>query len=945
MAENVMTPLWLDIKTEYIDQNFEKVVNYLVQGAKRPATRDSFYVMTAKLLEERVQELTSKIISVPLQEDLSNKVNTTLTCRMCGLYLLAYADVSADLKRKAYSVMLHVLSILSPNCAEELSEIAMANMLGRVNGKLPFSWDDIEDFKPQIIAHKIINHVVLSASTDKEAWFNHKGSARLNKGNLTLAAECKEEHSRGVLVPSIEILDGQVQVLSVKGEKVKKSELDNLEKLSEFTRDFLRGMKECCPKKSKQLLQYSNGDKVRVLITGKEDGHVLVKTFDPAYEEISGYIKVSDSYLYYDALDFYKYLPVGSTVDTTIISVAKGTFDIRSEFIDFIVNYRATLGDLVYARIREISADKKGNQKVYMWTADGYPVQAYLTDQYQVGDVVDTKIIDFGKERYKGVIMVEILEKVDEVIDEEETKKLCLDAFCYDYREPATVVENECDSEYLHLMCRLLYNCQKSLPRPSDRYRILCVSRILSEMTANTEDSQYITFVSQYLENLVYFAKGTYENITDLSYPCEVIPESVSRRMAIIRVLKAYADDSQNEYLSEIIETTNDPLIKKIAVLVQSCNRIDDVISKSMQNVIKREIIKCLAIETEGETDLEEENGIYLGIENDRQEFKTSFFHAPKDAKEQNQKITILRGVCAFLNTSVGGTLYLGVDDLGYVKGISDDITHMEKIAYGNYKGVDGYIRYITDEAKKVFDLGILTHIRIVPMYDNQVIAITVNPYEYNIVSVEGEAFIRINSETVRMNEAVRKQLMAQRILSKKADAENVSSLLEAISGKRKAILHGYSSSSSGEIRDREVEPFAFSSGHSTVWCYDIASKVNKVFKLDRISNVEILKDRWEYESHHKQGKMDIFRMTGENPIRMKLALSLMAKNIIVEEYPDSEKDLIKTDKDDRWILETDVYKLEGVGRFYIGLAEEIDIIDAPGLKEYAESYCKKNLL
>jgi hypothetical protein len=122
-------------------------------------------------------------------------------------------------------------------------------------------------------------------------------------------------------------------------------------------------MKECSPKKNKQLLQYSNGDKVRVLITGKEDGHVLVKTFDPAYEEISGYIKVSDSYLYYDALDFYKYLPVGSTVDTTILSVAKGTFDIRSEFIDFIVNYRATLGDLVYARIREISADKKGNHK------------------------------------------------------------------------------------------------------------------------------------------------------------------------------------------------------------------------------------------------------------------------------------------------------------------------------------------------------------------------------------------------------------------------------------------------------------------------------------------------------------------------------------------------------------------------------------------------------
>ena len=35
MAENTATPLWLDIKTEYIDENFEKVLQYLYQGAKR----------------------------------------------------------------------------------------------------------------------------------------------------------------------------------------------------------------------------------------------------------------------------------------------------------------------------------------------------------------------------------------------------------------------------------------------------------------------------------------------------------------------------------------------------------------------------------------------------------------------------------------------------------------------------------------------------------------------------------------------------------------------------------------------------------------------------------------------------------------------------------------------------------------------------------------------
>ena len=331
----------------------------------------------------------------------------------------------------------------------------------------------------------------------------------------------------------------------------------------------------------------------------------------------------------------------------------------------------------------------------------------------------------------------------------------------------------------------------------------------------------------------------------------------------------------------------------------------------------------------------------YLGIENDRQEFKTSFFHAPANAKEQNQKLTILRGVCAFLNTRVGGTLYLGVDDLGYIKGVQEDIKYMERTAYGNYKGIDGYVRYITDEAKKYFDISKMTNIRITPMYDGQVVAITVQPFEYDIVKIEDEAFIRINSETIRMSESMRRQLMTHRILSKKEDAANVAALMDAMESKRQVVLHGYSSSSSGEIKDRTVEPFAFAAGQKTVWCYELATRTNKVFKVKRISNVEIKADRWENETHHRQGKMDIFRMTGDTAIDVKLQLSLMAKNILVEEYPDAERYLIPTDDDDVWILDTQVYRMEGLGRFYMGLAGEIQIIDAKGLKDYAQKYSK----
>ena len=77
----------------------------------------------------------------------------------------------------------------------------------------------------------------------------------------------------------------------------------------------------------------------------------------------------------------------------------------------------------------------------------------------------------------------------------------------------------------------------------------------------------------------------------------------------------------------------------------------------------------------------------------------------------------------------------------------------------------------------------------------------------------------------------------------------------------------------------------------------------------------------------------------------MKLQLSLRAKNVLVEEYPEAEKDLIPTDNDDIWMLDTQVYRMEGIGRFYMGMAGEIQIIEAEGLKEYARKYCKDYIL
>ena len=942
MSENTMTPLWLDIKKEYIDENFEGVLKYLHRMVKNPDLQDSFYQTTVNLLEERMQALIESVTAAPLQENMCKDADLKLYCRMCGLYILTFPDDS-ELRRNAYSLMLQCLLLLSQQHIEELAELSVANLLGRMSERRPFSWEDIIEFKEQVLAHKIVKSTVLTDGLDEEFRFAGKGSVTMKKGVMELSCLSPDDSARAGHISAVELLDGQLHIMSEKDARLKKSELDNLQAMSDFTDGFIHDLKECTVRQNTYKKHYEDGDTAEVVIVSKGQ-RIKVRTISKEHETIEGYIKTPElSNINYYIEDFNKYLLEGDILRLEIVNADKGIFSLDEEFKDYIINDRSDDSVAICAYINRIIPDRKGKEKVYMWCDQGYAVQAFGKGEYKEGQFVMVKILSYGEHSFYGTVLTEILCESDEDFDVDEAKSDCVAGFALPAEEEKEEI-GTLSAETIKMLCRTLSVYQKHLLKPSERYRILCAIRILAEMTKNTEDAKYARFLSEYMENLVSFARSEYDKIRLMEYDSEDEPESVARRKRVVQILKAYGDDSMNEMLDQIVNTDTDELIKKIAILVLSCNRIDHVISKSMQNVIKREVIKCLAIETEIEADLDEENGTYLGIENDRQEFKTSFFIAPKNAREQNQKLTILRGMCAFLNTRVGGTLYLGVDDLGYIKGVSQDIEYMERTTYGRYKGLDGYMRCITDEAKKIFDISVLTNIRIAPMYDNQVIAITVNPYEYDIVKVDDQAWIRINSETVRMSEASRRQIMADRILSQKEDAANIATLMDAIENKRQVILHGYSSSHSGEIKDRTVEPFAFAAGKKTVWCYEPETKTNKVFKIDRISNVEILAEGWLFETHHQKGNMDIFNMTGETPVNVKLELTLRARNILIEEYPEAEKYLIPTESDDRWILETTVYQMYGIGRFYIGLAGDIQIIEAPGLLEYVREYIAKHI-
>ena len=167
-------------------------------------------------------------------------------------------------------------------------------------------------------------------------------------------------------------------------------------------------------------------------------------------------------------------------------------------------------------------------------------------------------------------------------------------------------------------------------------------------------------------------------------------------------------------------------------------------------------------------------------------------------------------------------------------------------------------------------------------------------------------------------------------------NAHNVNSLIEAIEEKRQVVLRNYISAHSKKVSDRLVEPLSFTTNYIQVWAYEVSSGKNKLFKLSRIGSVEVLPNEWEFESEHKEGLMDLFRINSFEQIPVKLKLGLRAASLLVEEYPLGEKYLSPLPDDpSHYILDTRVCGYEGIGRFVLGLLDDIEILEGDGFKEF----------
>ncbi len=162
-----------------------------------------------------------------------------------------------------------------------------------------------------------------------------------------------------------------------------------------------------------------------------------------------------------------------------------------------------------------------------------------------------------------------------------------------------------------------------------------------------------------------------------------------------------------------------------------------------------------------------------------------------------------------------------------------------------------------------------------------------------------------------------------------------------AIENKQWLVFKNYHSANSGTVKDRIVFPIKILN-NTQIAAYEKSSNSLKHYKIYRIQDMEFSKNQYDPPIHSGLLDIDLFGMSGSKDILVEINLTELAKNLLVEEYPDAI-DLCNSNNHKKFKhqLTLNVKSFYGIGRFILGLPGEIEIQNPKELKDYIKEKYK----
>jgi predicted DNA-binding transcriptional regulator YafY len=174
--------------------------------------------------------------------------------------------------------------------------------------------------------------------------------------------------------------------------------------------------------------------------------------------------------------------------------------------------------------------------------------------------------------------------------------------------------------------------------------------------------------------------------------------------------------------------------------------------------------------------------------------------------------------------------------------------------------------------------------------------------------------------------------------------AKIVEQISIAIMERKQLFIKGYNSANSQSVSDRLVEPTCFTENYDSVSAFEIKTKLNKYFNIERMTSVEVLETAMEHETQHEFYKPDIFGFQGKNMTKeIELEMSMRAYLLLKEEFPMSAAFIKPITDTGKYYFKANVQGFQAPGRFVLGFLEEVKVIGSKEFIRFIQKVVKKN--
>lgn len=308
-----------------------------------------------------------------------------------------------------------------------------------------------------------------------------------------------------------------------------------------------------------------------------------------------------------------------------------------------------------------------------------------------------------------------------------------------------------------------------------------------------------------------------------------------------LRILSVLDHSENNAYLWNLFSSNANESLQELARLVLAYNMLDGFKMREQRLEIRNKLYARLRV------DIEKQPAVIAGgRENLTTEFKTSIAYPANsmrlDVAAQTQ--VILKVITAFLNTS-GGTLYIGVSDEGYVRGLETDLAY--------FRSKDSFDRHVHDNIRK--------HMTYIPNIHNfietgwiensgkDVYVVKVQPV-YEPIELDGVYYYRDGSSCVMVRQEQEERFIKSRsALAPSEDAVRRQSHRPSQESGSSAMTTVFPVVAPAAEEDGRIATSEFRNNvlHDGYPGYDIVSDYIYFFSDGTFEIVQI--DRWQEES------------------------------------------------------------------------------------------------